>query len=449
MKKTILYLSFLASFVVNANERTFPASELIENYKLNAKASRQFSTESQLNRFGVKWNTNGTCGDFDMDFSIAKTLSSQDLQRMMDNWITQAKNAFDPASLIALALQRANPDLYEILMNGVIEARGIYEKDSGVCESIQNTILDSAPDGGVNKLAIKEEYTKQVTNAYNENSQVAIGDMVDFVQGAGKEGFEILGDKYGGENQPEAKVTALAAQAGFASFADKTSNGEVNVNDTSPVSDTPQNLDKYPFIKYFTSYEEVTDYVTSIVGETSISSDKGENPYTFSKGIGLSKPLKEKESDYIQKITELRDLAENSPLPAYKYAVDEFNKDNPSTYLTVDMVAELARTSDGLSNSLIRSLAQEYAFKFVIEKTFFARRIIFRGSKETSIYTAEPIRSQIEEKIEMLDKEIELFETQQRITKLYAVKASEMLYERAIKRNMQGGSFNFESGITQ
>ena len=300
----------------------------------------------------------------------------------------------------------------------------------------------------VDKLAINEEYTKQVTDAYYGNNKVAMGDMVDFVQDAGKKGFELLGKKYGGENQPEAKVAEIATKAGFALATDKTSNGAVNVNDTSSVSNTPQNRERFPFVRYFSSAQEVSDYVTSIVGETIISSDKGENPFTFTKGIGLSKPLKEKESGYYQEIVELRNLAKNSSLIAYKHVVDEFNEANPTAYLTVDMVAELARTSDGISYSLMRSLAQEYAFKYVIEKTFFARRILLLGTKETSIYTAEVIRDSIEEKIELLDKEIELFETQQRIIKLYAVNASEILYQRAVKRNMQGASFNFERGTT-
>ncbi len=444
MKKIALPL-FLAAlpFVANA-DGTSPEvslSRALKNYKLNIEKERPFSSYPEYHRVGVAWNQGGSCGDFDMDFSIASTLSKQDLQRMLDNWVTQAKNAFDPASLIALALQRANPDLYEILMNGVIEARGIYENDTRVCEAIQNTLLDSAPDGWVDKLAVGKEFEKRVAQVYEDNHSLDIGDMNDFVWDSGKKGFELLGQMVGGKDQPKAKVVESAATAGFNTAVERkvAAGTDIDVANKNPITVTDEVKRKHPFTRYFDSPESVTEYVNKIVGETEISTDNGENPFNHLKGVGLHAVMIEKQNEYEEDIRELLDLMEGTTSENFTIRdIEAFNSTITSSFMTVGMLKELKSMSPAPQQMFVEQLANQYAFSHTIDKVFTARRIIKLGSKETSIFKAEFVRSTAEDKIAELDKEIELLETEYRIKQQYATNVGEELYKRALESERQG-----------
>ena len=69
---------------------------------------------------GLAWNTDLMCGNFDIRTSVSNQLNgiSGAFQNMMGNIIQSATGAV--ASLPALAIQKLNPALYDLLQNGVL-----------------------------------------------------------------------------------------------------------------------------------------------------------------------------------------------------------------------------------------------------------------------------------------------------------------------------------------
>ncbi len=456
-------LSIAPTFTIAA-EANFSIPEAIENYRYNLQKEKKFSNNTAYHRFGVKWNTGGTCGDFDMDYSIQNTLSKQDLQRMMDSWIAQAKNAIDPSSLLALALQRANPDLYEMLMNGIAEARLQFDNDDSVCQALQNTILDSAPDGAIDKLKVKQEFTEKVKNAYESSRSVDIGDMVDFVYDAGDEGIEIMGKMFGGKNQEDLYVIKQATMAGFNSQADRKKRRVIDVNSTASVKGSARHVqENYSFTKYFRSPSEVNEYITTVAGEVIIATAEGKDTVRHTKGVGLATTISEHEEDYQSRIIVILNLITNlgaqpgvrddinfnleANKSTIKLLLTEFNKEINPSFFTLDMAVELVNLPDSVKQSFLNSITKEFAYRVVLEKTFAARRILLTGSKESSIYKSEPVRKEIEIKIEELDKEVEQLETEMRIRKYHSLEASATLLRRSLENKGSGLKVNSSSRI--
>ncbi len=448
MKKSLLCVAILS--VLSFTAQSEPSvKDLVEDYKINQKKSPSFSTSYNHHRAGVKWNVGGTCGDFDMDFSIGNTLSKKELQRMWNNWLTQAKKAFDPATLLALAFQRANPDLYEILQNGIIEARGVFDEDMNVCKNIQDTVMDQAPGGWIEKLSTGEEFNKRAKRAY-DGARVDVGDVVDFSSDAGDKGFTLLEKKFGGRGQRDAPIIGLASQAGFNIAADRTlssNNSKIDLNNVSAITSSSKKV-IHPFLNYFSRPSEVTRFVTEIVGETKLASRKGSNAITNTKNVGLTKILNDEEKRFYDGIDEIVDVVERGvDITLVKSDINAFNTHIQGTQLTPSMIQELSLMPSYKQESYKHALAREYAFLYTMDKTFVARRIIIMGSKETSITEAKPVYDMLMTKVKELDSELELVETEHRLRSLYAGSASTKLYERAMLNRTKGIIVDAQEGV--
>lgn len=71
---------------------------------------------------GISWNNDLMCGNFDLSTTVKNQLNgaTAGFKNMMSNVINGATGAV--ASLPAMIIQRANPGLYELLTNGVLQA---------------------------------------------------------------------------------------------------------------------------------------------------------------------------------------------------------------------------------------------------------------------------------------------------------------------------------------
>lgn len=415
MKKTILFGAIFFAQIATVSAQVKPLSQVIDDYKIRIGEQRKFSQNTEHHRFGIRWNEAGTCGDFDMDFAMMQTLSSQDLQRMLDKWIRQAKNALDPASLMALALQRANPDLAEIIKDGIAEARLQYEDDNRVCQAMQNMVLDQAPEGAIEKLSVGEEFKKKTKDAHS-NRRVDIGDLTDFAYEAGQYGIEILGERVGGINQPPGKVNKSALLAGFNQQANRSS-----LTDTSPVQKNSENLEKYPFIKHFSSPTDAIEFLDQIIGETEITTAIGENAINHEKPIGISAPLAQLQEEYIQEMESIVSLMERGTHQSIVTAeIKNFNDKITPSLMTRDMYRELINMTPDIRFSYINALANEFASLVTIDKVMVVRRLFYTGSLETSIYNNTPMSKEIKRKVEMLDWEIDHLEKELRLRSTFS-----------------------------
>ncbi len=93
---------------------------------------------------GVGWNSNLICGDMSISTTIQNQLNgiTNGFQNIMSNVIQSATSAV--ASLPALIIQSADPGLYNLLTNGVLQARLDFDRSKMTCRAIAERMADMA-----------------------------------------------------------------------------------------------------------------------------------------------------------------------------------------------------------------------------------------------------------------------------------------------------------------
>ena len=103
---------------------------------------------------GVGWNSNLICGDMSITTTLQNQLNgiTNGFQSIMSTVIQNATSAV--ASLPALIIQRADPGLYNLLTNGVLQARLDFDRSKMTCRAIANRMADVAGgEAGWDQLA--------------------------------------------------------------------------------------------------------------------------------------------------------------------------------------------------------------------------------------------------------------------------------------------------------
>ncbi|EEZ3329335.1 integrating conjugative element protein, partial [Escherichia coli] len=85
---------------------------------------------------GAGWQNNLVCGNMSLNNTLENQLNgaTQGFQNIMGSVIQNATGAV--SSLPALILQRANPALYNLLTNGILQARLDYDRSKGSCRAL-------------------------------------------------------------------------------------------------------------------------------------------------------------------------------------------------------------------------------------------------------------------------------------------------------------------------
>lgn len=93
---------------------------------------------------GVGWNSNLVCGDMSLSTTVQNQLNgvTNGFHSLMNNVIQNATSAV--ASLPALIIQRADPALYNLLTNGILQARLDFDRSKASCRALAGRMADLA-----------------------------------------------------------------------------------------------------------------------------------------------------------------------------------------------------------------------------------------------------------------------------------------------------------------
>ena len=91
---------------------------------------------------GVGWNSNLICGDMSIQTTLKNQLNgiTNGFQQIMSSVIQSATSAV--ASLPALIIQRADPGLYNLLTNGVLQARLDFDRSKLTCRAMAEKMAE-------------------------------------------------------------------------------------------------------------------------------------------------------------------------------------------------------------------------------------------------------------------------------------------------------------------
>ncbi len=355
---------------------------------------------------GISWNNDLMCGNFDLSTTVKNQLNgaTEGFKNMMGDVINGATGAV--ASLPAMIIQRANPGLYELLTNGVLQANVAFDKAKLNCQSMSKKLADYTLSGKLTQTAIGEEFQSVIASTSD-----AIRADNTLKQATGKEGVKwVGGQQRGGTGQKAIKPTYDIAKAGYNILNKQAA--------TSDAAVSSGNCNGALCQKYTTS-AEAAEAVTKVLGDRALrtcvsgnecSSGGLENePGTSTPGEGFS-PMLEKTTQ--ENLEILVKLVNGNLAP---------NATNLATLKTGDLAVTRgviqALKDDPDNGALVQRLAGELAMADTVTTALAMRRMLMVGQSEPSVAAQELIVAESDRRLEFLDREIQALKNEMEIRK--------------------------------
>ncbi|MDM2974055.1 integrating conjugative element protein [Citrobacter sp. CK198] len=358
----------------------------------------QPATRGNMQRLGMNlgWSSDLMCGNFDLKTTIGNQLNgvTDGFRNLMSDVIQGATGAV--ASLPAMAIQRANPGLYEMLTNGVLQGGVAFDKAQLNCQNLSKRMMDMADTGAWSQAAAMEEAKSLV----NSSGGDAVRSMNATEKVTGQSGQTwIGGQKRGGSGQPAIKPTHDLAAAGYNMM------NALPVTSTSSVSGS--SCAGGACAKYASS-EEAAVAVVKVLGDTSLrtckdasqctSGEGSEQPGSTVAGTGFSPMLEDATRTNNEQLAKLVNGAEKPT------AANLAKLKSGSLTVTAGVIRALQRDPDNAA--LVGRLASELAMADTIETAFLMRRMITTGMSEPNAAAQKVAMQEGDRRIEALDREI-------------------------------------------
>jgi integrating conjugative element protein (TIGR03755 family) len=334
---------------------------------------------------GVGWNSNLICGNMNIAATIKNQLNgvTNGFQQIMSGVIQSATSAV--ASLPALIIQRADPGLYNLLTNGVLQARLDFDRSKLTCRAMAEKMANIA--GG-------QMGWSQIADGMVLRQAVSSGDAVGAVEQAesshGNDGVPwVGGSNAGGSGQSAIKVVGDVTRAGY-----NLVNGR-GVTDTSSISSAScASLS----CRAWTSPQAAVDWATRVLGEQEQRTCESCTKTATTPGVGLTPLIQE---EYDTKLQALRELIGGSRATS----ADSLNAaGSVSLPITRGVIEALRDEPD--QDVLVRRLASEVALASVLEKALLLQRTLLTGKKEPNVAANQLAVDAVNHESDTLDREI-------------------------------------------
>jgi integrating conjugative element protein (TIGR03755 family) len=363
---------------------------------------------------GAGWDTNLVCGNMDLNTTLQNQLNgaTSGFKSIMSNVIQNATGAV--ASLPALIIQRADPGLYNLLSNGILQARLDFDRSKSTCRAIAERMADVA--GG-------QLGWGQLAEGMALTHTVASRDAVSAVEQAearrGNSGVPwVGGQSAGGSRQPPIKVVSDVTRAGFNLL-----NGR-DVGNRSPISkDTCGNR---LTCQTWSSPQEAEAWATRVLGEREHQTCDSCSKTQTKPGVGLTPLIQEEYDAKLQAIEEL--VKGTKPTTAANLLAAS----SQSLPVTRGVIEALRDEPD--QDLLARRLASEVALSSVMEKALLLQRTLMTGRKEPNVAANQLAQQAISSESEALTQEINNLKTELELRRTLAGNSPMALIQRQNNR---------------
>lgn len=314
---------------------------------------------------GAGWQNNLVCGNMSLNNTLENQLNgaTQGFQNIMGSVIQNATGAV--SSLPALILQRANPALYNLLTNGILQARLDYDRSKGSCRALAESMADIAGNQmGWGKVAEGQKMGQELAS---NSDAVAVVERTE--RASGNSGVTwVGGSQAGGAGQQPIRVVSDVTKAGYNLLNNRA------VSDTSSVQkDTCSNG---LVCGSWESPAKAAEFATRVLGEQQIQTCEGCSSAS-SPGVGLAPLIQETYENKIQALQEL--LKPGATITAEKL------REAGSDSLPVTRGVIMALRDERDQALLAQRLASEVALADVLEKSLLLQRMLITGSKEPNV----------------------------------------------------------------
>jgi len=378
------------------------------------------SDRSRTRTFGVsaEWDANLMCGRFDAAHSIGNQLNgiTGTFQQVMGEVVDTAQGVV--ASLPALAIQRLNPGLYDLLQNGVLEASQEFRIARVRCEEVTRDMGGTLAHQGWTAVANADYWRRQMT--------VGGRDVLEVSDEAEEQGGDdgvtwIDGDKKGGAGQEGIEAVGDVAGAGMNLLLGRAA------GDRSPVDAAV--CAQAPICGRWQSPEALREWTRKVLGEVEVRTCEGCEKVRASAGLGLASVYREyrmaMETVLVAAVRD-EDLASDETLEALR---------GGRGFRVSRQLIEAIR-SEERSEAVARRVAGELAVGRALEEAGMARRAIWAGMREPHVANNEVALREAVRAVEELDAEMAQMEMELRVKNRLASGTSVALLQRDAVRGM-------------
>ena len=337
-----------------------------------------------------------SCGKFDPVAAVTNTLNDigDGIDNMMSAMTAAASAAI--AALPALILQRANPGLYDLFQNALLQAEETMQLATKSCERMEAEIAQGKnPYADLITLSKGNDWKVQM--GIGGNDAVTAKDAVE--SSNGDSGLPWVGGQAGGAGQPVLEFTGDIVKAGY------------NINMNRPITaagPVPPAIASR-LTQVWATPTDARNWVVDVVGENIVTTcdtcRKDSIP-----GTGLLPKLNQEATAVTVEIQNLVSGATSLTLT---------NLDNitaPGVAITRQVIEAIREMPASEQSLIMGRLVSEISTARTVEKALYARRLLLSGRQVPGVYATEVAREHADISIAELDKEIEnlLFETRVR-----------------------------------
>ncbi|WP_435750422.1 integrating conjugative element protein [Thauera sp. AutoDN2] len=377
---------------------------------------------------GVGWNSNLICGDMSITTTLQNQLNgiTNGFQTIMSNVIQNATSAV--ASLPALIIQRADPGLYNLLTNGILQARLDFDRSKMTCRAIANRMADMA--GG-------QTGWDQLAEGMALRDAVSSTDAVSAIEQAesnkGNNGVPwVGGGNAGGSGQSSIKVVGDVTRAGYNLL-----NGR-SATDTSSIARSA--CGNRLTCQTWSSPQAAADWATRVLGEREQRTCENCTKTQTTPGVGLTPMIQEEYETKLQALQELVTGARPTTLANLDAA------GSSSLPITRGVIEALRDEPD--QDVLGRRLASEAALSSVLEKALLLQRTLLTGKKEPNVAANELAVRAVEQENSALEQEINNLKTELELRRTLAGNSAMAIIQRHSTR-AAGSRGVFEGDTTR
>jgi len=372
---------------------------------------------------GGGWNNNLVCGNMSLTNTLQNQLNgaTSGFQTIMSSVLTNATSAV--ASLPGLILQRSNPALYNLITNGILQARLDFDRSKTTCRAIADKMIDvTRGKTGWNKLAEGEAMTQALTSSTDAVSAVAQAEADGNDNGV----TWIGGQRAGGVGQPPIRVVGDVTRAGYNLLTgraptDTGSTGGASCNGGMVCSTWP-------------TPQAASSFATRVLGEQQQQTCNSCQKTVTSAGAGLTPIIQETYDAKLQALQQL--IAGSQPLTPENLATAS----SESLPVTRGVVEALRTEHD--QDILAKRLASEVALSDVLGKALLLQRTMLAGSQEPNVAVNDVAQQTISTQNDHLQQQIDNLRTELELRRSLASNSPTSILERAgARRSASKGVF--------
>lgn len=402
-------------------------------------------SRNNMTRIGVDSGLSSDlmCGNFDIKTTVGNQLNgiTSGFKDLMGNVMQGATGAV--MSMPAMAIQRANPGLYEMLTNGVMQAGLSFDKAMLNCQNMSKKLADYTMGSKWQQAAVNEEYKDIVASSGGD----AVSSDQKLQKTTGKEGVTwVGGQKRGGKGQPAIQPTRDLAKAGYNMM------NNLPVTSNSGVSTSSCNGSA---CQRYKSSEEAAAAVVKVLGDRSIrtcretsectSGGTDNQPGSVVAGTGFSPILEDATKENLEQLAKLVD----GQLPP--------TTDNLAALKTGSLVVTRgviqALRDDPDKAALVQRLAGELAMSDTVETALTMRRMLTTGESEPNAAEQPEAIAEGDRRIDALDRELAALHNEMELRKSISNNSLLTALERQGVRNqdnrLQQKTGNEDQGFGQ